>query len=367
MIRLKKVLPVIVVLSLIIFLTHCFIYIAATRSIENDENFNRAFAVTLILGGVAIPLGLTISLSSYKKKLALITWVGFIWMGLFNFLFFSSLIEFFLALFFNHAYSFWTLIFSFLIGLWALTKGLKKPSVIIHEIKGPEFLKGLSLVQVSDLHVGLLHLNASWLNSVVETINSLKADFVAITGDLVEGPFAEVSPQLVCLKNIKSRIESFYVTGNHEYIHGSGPWEKTLQSMNFKILHNDHQIFKFENSKLLIAGVPDRMVKRFNSALVSSPDTALASKEKVDYKILLAHEPASVWDLKKESCDLILSGHTHGGQIFPFGLFVRLVQPVVKGFKQFGPVLVFAHQGTGFWGPPMRWFSRSEIVLFKWV
>ena len=116
-----------------------------------------------------------------------------------------------------------------------------------------------------------------------------------------------------------------------------------------------------------MAGVPDRMVKRFDTRLISDPDLALRSNEKVDYKILLAHEPASRWDLKNESCDLILSGHTHGGQIFPFGLLVRLAQPVVSGFKKMGDTLVFAHQGTGFWGPPMRWFSRSEIVVIQFI
>jgi predicted MPP superfamily phosphohydrolase len=116
----------------------------------------------------------------------------------------------------------------------------------------------------------------------------------------------------------------------------------------------------------MIAGVPDKMAKRFNRTLSSQPDLALKTNQKVDYKILLAHQPSSVFDLVNEKCDLILSGHTHGGQIFPFHLFVRLVQPVVAGFKKINGTLVFAHQGTGFWGPPMRWFSQSEIVKINW-
>jgi predicted MPP superfamily phosphohydrolase len=92
----------------------------------------------------------------------------------------------------------------------------------------------------------------------------------------------------------------------------------------------------------------------------------LASKEAVEYRILLAHEPKSVFDLGGEKCDLLLAGHTHGGQIFPFALLVRLVQPVVRGFKRINGVLVFAHMGTGYWGPPMRWFTSSEIVRFRW-
>ena len=103
-----------------------------------------------------------------------------------------------------------------------------------------------------------------------------------------------------------------------------------------KTLHNENKTIAYKSAKILFAGVPDRMVKRFNPHLQSLPDVALKTNEQVDYKILLAHEPASRWDMKTESCDLILSGHTHGGQIFPFGLLVRLAQPVVTGFKQMG-------------------------------
>ncbi|MBY0453033.1 MAG: hypothetical protein K2P92_08360, partial [Bdellovibrionaceae bacterium] len=85
-----------------------------------------------------------------------------------------------------------------------------------------------------------------------------------------------------------------------------------------------------------------------------------------DYRILLAHQPASVHEMNGATCDLLLSGHTHGGQIYPFHYFVRLAQPVVAGFKNIKGTLVFAHQGTGLWGPPMRFFSRNEIVVFKW-
>jgi uncharacterized protein len=98
----------------------------------------------------------------------------------------------------------------------------------------------------------------------------------------------------------------------------------------------------------------------------TNPDLSLQTSTSVDYKILLAHEPGSVFDLRSEKCDLILSGHTHGGQIFPFGFFARLVNPVVSGFKTINSIRVFAHQGTGYWGPPMRWFTRCEIVIFEY-
>lgn len=370
-----------------------------------EESTYRIWLVGLLFfGWLSLPAGFLVSLTSWKQRLKLVSWVGYIWMGFFHLLFFSSLFEFILSLLFEHAFSYWNLFFSLVIGIYALFKGLSLPRVITHQLKGPAAMRGFSVVQISDLHIGLLHLNAAWLAKVVQRVNTQNADVFVITGDLVEGPFAEVSPQLEVLKNVKPRLEKFYVTGNHEYIHGASSqpgdthsWETRLRALGFTTLHNENKVVRYlardasakirddvrvngdghegftaatstaAEARVLFAGVPDRMVPRFNPSLSSKPDEALQTIEKVDYKILLAHEPASRWDLKNETCDLILSGHTHGGQIFPFGLLVRIVQPVVKGFKQMGSVLVFAHQGTGLWGPPMRWFSRGEIVVFKWV
>jgi len=254
-----------------------------------------------------------------------------------------------------------------------LYKGLKFPNVIVHQISGPEEIKNFKIAQISDLHIGMLYLNQAWLEKVVDKINEQNPDIVAITGDLVEGDFFEISKMLEPLKKIKANCGVFYITGNHEYIH-PGDWEQCLQNFGITSLHNENKIIEFKPSvgvatgvvqKILIAGIPDRMVPRFHRHLKSDPDLALRSVENTTYKILLAHEPSSIFDIKNETCDLMLTGHTHGGQIFPFHLGVRLVQPMVSGFKKFGQILVFNHQGTGFWGPPMRWFSRSEIVILK--
>ncbi len=365
-INLKRILIILTILTVVLFLTHYFIFISVSRSLDL-ESLKFSLALLLTLGSVSIPLGFILSLSRFKTKWKFLTWTGYIWMGFFHILFFLCLIEFFLALVLNHPYSYWTFIFAGVIGCWALFKGLQYPKIIHHQINGPVSLKGLRLAHVSDLHVGLLHLNEKWLQKIVNSINELNADFVAITGDLVEGKFADVSPQLACLDQVQAQIEKFYITGNHEYIHGIDPWEQRLTELSYKVLHNSNSIHTFNQTKILFGGVPDRMVRRFHSTLQSLPDVALKTSEKVDYRILLAHEPSSLWDLKTEPCDLILSGHTHGGQIFPFGLLVRIVQPVIKGFKTFGSTKIFVHQGTGLWGPPMRWFSRSEIVLLTWV
>ncbi len=361
------------IITIVFGLAHYYIFRIVTGSFSEPNLF------TQILGGIlsimifALPAAFLSSISKYKKQLAFISWMGFTWLGFFQILFFFTLTENLILLVEPHAYSYWVLIASVIISIWALYKGLKKPVVIRHKVKGPEKLKGFTFAQVSDLHIGLLHLNQKWLASVVEQVNALKPHAFAITGDLVEGTYQDVSPQLAPLQQIRE-AHRFYITGNHEYIHGHNntpaPWENRLRDLGYTTLHNENVTIDFAGkngiAKILIAGVPDRMAPRFDRRISSLPDIALKTNQSVDYKILLAHEPASIYDMKIETCDLILSGHTHGGQIFPFGVLVRAVQPVVKGFKTFGKTLLFAHQGTGLWGPPMRWFTRSEIVLIEW-
>lgn len=361
--QIRRILPFITVIFVIFGLFHYVAFNTLTRSIPH-EGVNSTIAIVLILGLISMPVGF-LATKTQTGSLRFLTWCGYIWMGVFNFLFFFSLVELVITIFITHNHSYWIGIASVIISIWALYRGLSTPKVIHHYLNKTE-LAGLKLVHISDLHVGMLHLNKQWLTRVVTTINSLKPDLLALTGDLVEGSYEEISPQLEAFSNLSPQLRKFYTTGNHEYIHHSEHWEKKLDTLGFTTLHNNNQIISYRSHKLLIAGVPDRMVNRFIRNQQSLPDLALKTSEKPDYKLLLAHEPASALDVKTESCDLLISGHTHGGQIFPFHFLVALVQPVVSGFKRVNNVLVFAHQGTGLWGPPMRWFSRSEIVVFEW-
>ncbi|MBY0555484.1 metallophosphoesterase [bacterium] len=360
----KRILPFILIILAVFALAHYFIYQIVSRSI-NSPNANFAFIIVLSVGLLAIPAGFFVS-KTRNEKLYFISWIGFIWMGLFNFLFFFSLAEIALFALTEQALSYWVIWATAIVGAWSLFKGLSSPKIVTHYIPN-ENLKGLKLVQISDLHVGMLHLNEVWLAKIVERINRVNPHIVAITGDLVEGEYLEITPKLEVLKQLTPKSEKFYITGNHEYINGSGPWENKMSELGFTTLHNENKVVNYNQARVLIAGVPDRMISRFIRNKNSSPDVALKTEHPVHYKILLAHQPASVFDIKTSHCNLVLSGHTHGGQIFPFHFFVRLVQPVLKGFKTINGIKVFAHQGTGLWGPPMRWFSRNEIVLIEWV
>ena len=363
--RARKMLKPLVMITAIFGVIHYFIWQIVTTSMDSEASSAVGFVFFVAL--LFLPIGVVLSYTVYRQSLKWVTYFSYIWLGFFHLMFHFSMIQLVLFFIFPHRYSFWVLYAAGIITLWSLYKGFKFPKVTRYWLKAPSFLKGKTLVQVSDLHVGMLYLDQAWLEKIVDKINFLNPDFVTITGDLVEGPYAKISPQLKPLKELKAS-QKFYVTGNHEYIHYSDSWETRLQELGFTTLHNSSVVVPVNGGQILMAGVPDRMVKRYTSmGITSEPEKALQNSQKTDYKILLAHEPSSVFDLTNEKPDVILSGHTHGGQIFPFSLYVLLQQPLAKGFKLINSVLVFAHQGTGFWGPPMRWFTDSEIAVFEFV
>jgi predicted MPP superfamily phosphohydrolase len=361
--NLWQILLVLAIILTVFGFVHWFMYLTVVRSLAEDASVRMGLVAIYSVGLFAMPLGFLVSRNE-NNKLILLTWFGYIWMGFFAIHLFYSLVEFILSLIIQHPFSYWVLVASFVTSLWALYKGMKFPVIVQHSIVGPEPIQKFKLAQISDLHVGMLHLNEAWLEKVVSKINEQNPDIIAITGDLAEGHFHQISKMLEPLKNLKAPHGVYYITGNHEYIH-PGEWELHLKGLGITPLHNENKTIEFNKHKIMIAGVPDKMAPRFRRELVSKPDHALSSTEDYIYKILLAHQPSSVFDIKNENCDLMIAGHTHGGQIFPFHLGVLLQQPMVSGFKKFGKTLVFNHQGTGFWGPPMRWFSRSEIVTIE--
>lgn len=339
---------------------HWFVYSMAVLSLTQPSPWLLGL---FIFGWIMTPGALLLNMSPLKARMLPLIMAGYVWMGSFMILFFFANIQFALLLLGIELDSRWILYVTPVIALYSLRVVFLRPKVVRHVLKGPKFLGGYRMVQISDLHIGQSILGKKWLQGVVDQIQGLNPDVLVITGDLADGMFEKTVPMLEPLKQIL--IPKYYVTGNHEYITG-GDWEKVLKDLGFEVLHNTHSLIKRAEGTLMIAGVPDRAVSRFRPGSISDPDRALQSSESVDYRVLLAHEPSSVFDIKKEKCDLVLSGHTHGGQIFPFGIFVRLQQPVSAGFKVIRGILVFAHMGTGFWGPPMRWLTRCEIVEFSW-
>jgi predicted MPP superfamily phosphohydrolase len=224
-----------------------------------------------------------------------------------------------------------------------------------------EKFEGLRIVQISDLHVGET-LGDAFLQRVVGQVNALKPDVVAITGDLVEGSVHHIREQLAALAKLQSTHGVFYVTGNHEYYHGGAAWEDEVRRLGVNVLHNEHRVLTREDDALVIAGVTDHDAHHFGAHHASRPDHALADAPKGAPRILLAHQPRSARHAAPHGVDLQLSGHTHGGQMFPWMFFVLFQQPVISGLRELYGIQVYTNRGTGYWGPPIRLGPRPEIT-----
>lgn len=236
--------------------------------------------------------------------------------------------------------------------------GMKAPQIKEVDI----FINGLEselcMVQITDLHIGKT-LGKNFMDDVVAQINSLDADIVVITGDLVDMPVSQIGNKLDALRTIQSRLGVYYVPGNHEYFYGVNTIMEHIQSLGVHVLSNRSIVI---NHTINLAGVMDMMGKRFDFAPPDLERALLHVKPELP-TILLSHQPKIVNEMKNEKIDLILSGHTHGGQIFPFGLLVLLDQPYLSGLYQHSKqTQVFVSNGAGYWGPSVRIMAPSEIV-----
>ncbi|MGH3802922.1 MAG: metallophosphoesterase [Pseudonocardiaceae bacterium] len=223
-------------------------------------------------------------------------------------------------------------------------------------------LDGLRIVMIADTHFGPMD-RAEWSKQVVAAVNELNPDVVCHVGDLADGPVARRRGQVAPLQKIEAPYGRFYVTGDHEYLTEAQGWLDYMHGLGWNSLHNQHVVVERGESRLVFAGVDDR-----RGAVLAGhgPDlgAALAGADSELPVVLLAHQPKQVRQAVEAGVDLQLSGHTHGGQIWPFRYLVRLDQPVVAGLSRHGErTQLYTSRGTGFWGPPLRIFAPSEITL----
>ena len=231
----------------------------------------------------------------------------------------------------------------------------------------PAALNGYSIAQISDIHVGPT-IRRPYLNAIVNKVNALKPDAIAVTGDLVDGSVQRLAMHTEPLARLTAPDGTFFVTGNHEYYSGAEQWIAEVRRLGLKVLMNEHVIRRRGDASLMIAGVTDYTAQHFNPAHKSDPRQAIAGAPRdVAVKILLAHQPRSSAAAADAGFDLQLSGHTHGGQFFPWNLFVPLQQPFVAGLNRVRSLWVYTSRGTGYWGPPKRFGAPSEITLVRLV
>lgn len=230
--------------------------------------------------------------------------------------------------------------------------------------KFPAVLDGLKIVQITDVHVGPT-IDGTFLRRVVEQVNALDPDIVAITGDLVDGSVAELAEHVAPLGDLKAKHGVFFVTGNHEYYSGVDDWLAELARLGVRALRNERVEIGTGEDSFYLAGVDDWRAKGFGNGHGADLAKALEGRDPAREVVLLAHQPKQALEAAEHGVGLQLSGHTHGGQIFPWGLMVKLDQHFVAGLDRLKDLQVYTSCGTGYWGPPMRVGAPAEITLIE--
>ena len=224
-------------------------------------------------------------------------------------------------------------------------------------------LDGLRVAVITDTHYGPLD-RTRWSERLVAELNRLQPDVVCHAGDLADGSVAKRRKQVDPLGGVQAPLGRFYITGNHEYFGEAQAWLDHMASLGWDTLHNRSTLLERDGARLLFAGIDDP-TGAASGLPGHGPDLAAAldgSDPDVPV-VLLAHQPKQVAQAREENVDLQISGHTHGGQIWPFHLLVRLDQPTLSGLTRHGPTQLYNSRGSGFWGPPFRVFAPNEIAL----
>jgi hypothetical protein len=336
----------------------------------------------LIICGVVIPLSIRNRAIDNPALEHFLAWVGVLAMG-----FFSSLLVFTLlrelvllcghfllpeprAVTFVTVSARWTLGLAIFVTAAGLAIARRKPRVVHVDIPVtdlPDALHGFSIAQISDVHVGPT-IKRGFVERIVTLVNGLKADLIAVTGDLVDGSVQQLSRHTAPLAALAAPHGVFFVTGNHEYYSGERAWTAEISRLGLRVLKNEHVVLQHGGASLVLAGVTDLSAHHFNAGERSDPAAALrGAPADAGAKILLAHQPNSAMAAALAGFDLQLSGHTHGGQFWPWNLLIGFFQPFAGGLYRLKNLWIYVSRGTGYWGPPNRFGVPSEITRIRLV
>ncbi|MGW9063227.1 metallophosphoesterase [Achromobacter animicus] len=338
----------------------------------------------LVLSCVLIPMGMLARSSVNPPWGDRIAWVGLLAMGLFSSLFVLTVLRDALMLLLwlgNLAAgadlpwldlrraSAWTVIGLSLAGTLAGFYNARRRARVVDvdvPIAGlPQDLDGFTIVQISDIHVGPT-IKRRYVQAIVDAVNEQLPDMIAITGDVVDGSVEHLAAQARPLGDLRAPFGVYLVTGNHEYYSGAGPWIAEFRRLGLRVLLNEHAVIHPSGLPVVVAGVTDFSAGAFDPQQRSNPRAALANAPADAFpRILLAHQPRSAAAAEPAGYTLQLSGHTHGGQFFPWGFFVRFQQPFTAGLHRLGQMWVYTSRGTGYWGPPKRLWAPSEITCLR--
>ncbi len=366
------------------FALHYYLWARLIRDPSLPEPWRQVATVSLIVLGLSIPASMIVWRVLPRSIAIPIAWVGYVWMGAM----FLTLVllwggelvrwgwvksaqvmavnagrrDFLAQVLAGGATTFAIALSGW--GVWSAVRPVEVKRLTVRLKKLPEALRGLRLVQLTDMHVGPT-IGRNFVEDIVSKVNKLDADIVAITGDLIDGSVEELGEAVRPLGRLRAKHGTYFVTGNHEYYSGADEWLAFLLEIGVRPLRNEHVEVGDNGASIHVAGVDDWTAHQFGNGHGSDMSRALEGRDETKPVVLLAHQPVHFDQAKEHGVDLQISGHTHGGQIFPFGFLTRLVQPFLSGLHRRGDSQIYVSSGTGYWGPPMRIAAPSEITLIE--
>lgn len=378
---LKRLLLMFAIVGAVLGATHWYLIARLIRDTELPPRAARIGRLVIVALALLVLAGFALARSSNRAWAGVVTNLAFVWLGLFFFLFMSLLASDLARLvwwvgsrlagppvddperrqFFARAIALAAGGTALAAGAFGAKQALGEVAIKEVRIALPKLARSaFRLVQISDVHIGPT-LRRGWLAGIVARINALEPDAIVITGDLVDGSVADLADQVAPLADLRAKEGVFFVTGNHEYYSGAPAWVAHLQTLGIRVLRNE----RLPLSALDLAGVDDYSAHEFGHGHGADYDQALAGRDLGRALVLLAHQPRAVVEAAKHQVELVLSGHTHGGQLFPWNLLVPLQQPYVAGLHDHAGTQIYVSRGTGFWGPPMRVGAPAEITKIE--
>lgn len=362
---------------------HYWLWRRLVRDPQWPPRLRRLFTAAFLVPGIGMPLGTAATFILPRPAHSLIAWPTFLWMGWAFILIVACLgIELFRL-------SRWIatratgrepdvsrrLLIGRVMSAGVGVLGVGTTTYGVGNALGPVPIKpvhldvpklgagmdGLRIVLLTDIHVGPT-IGREFVEHLVEQTLELKPDLIAITGDLVDGTVENLGDAVRVLGGLQAPLGVYFVTGNHEYISGAKPWLELLPTLGIRVLQNERVQVRRNGDVLDVVGVNDYTAASFDEKEAPDLPAALRGRDPNVPSLLLAHQPRAADEAAQLGIDVQLSGHTHGGQIWPFRYAVRLTTPYVAGLYRVGDMQLYVSPGTGYWGPPMRVGTQAEIT-----